>query len=388
MIAPGASGYSPEQEVILAALRTGRGWEDRVRESLRREPDWEILRRTAVDHGVLPFLYVRLKEAAPDRVPQTEMDRWKGMYQANARRNLVLTARLLKVLRVFEEHGIRAVPFKGPVLAETAYGDIALRQFGDLDLLVRKQDFQKVKGVLVSGGFRPQYAYTKRQEGARLNRIQEYVFEAGNGELQLDVHWGFAPRYMGDRDIHGALDRARPGRVGGGEVFLLSDEDTLLMLCLHGMLHLWTRLGLMCDLARFLEARIGIDLPGVLRTAEESGLRRVLLLGLALARDLLGAELPEGIGEEIGKDRTVGMLRAHVRSTLFRREAGSPGFPETVWFHLKHIDRFADKAGYLLIRALMPTVEDWKRFPLPDSLYFLYFLYRPLRLLGLTSPPP
>ena len=386
MNAPVASGGSPEQEVILSALRTGRGWEDRVRESLRREPDWDILRRTAGDHGVLPFLYARLKEAAQDLVPQAEMDRWKGLYQANARRNLVLTARLLKVLRVFEEHGIRAVPFKGPVLAEAAYGDIALRTFCDLDLLVRERDIPKVKELLVAGGFRPWYAFTKRQEERLPEADQEYPFEAGNGEIQLDVHWRFAPRYMWGRDIGGALDRARPGRVGGGEVSLLSDEDTLLMLCLHGTFHLWTRLGLVCDVARFLEARAGMDLPGVLRTAEESGLRRVVLLGLALARDLLGAELPEGIGEEIEKDRAVGTLRAHVRSTLFRREAGSPGFRETAWFQLKQIDRFADKAGYVLIRALMPTVEDWKRFPLPDSLYFLYFLYRPLRLLGLRLP--
>ncbi len=66
-------------------------------------------------------------------------------------------------------------------------------------------------------------------------------------------------------------------------------------------------------------------------------------------------------------------------------------FLETGWFKLKQIDRFADKAGYLLSRALMPSVVDWKRFPLPDSLYFLYFLYflyRPLRLLGLASPSP
>jgi len=62
---------------------------------------------------VLLFLHARLKEAASDRIPQAELDRWQGLYQANARRNLVLTARLLKVLRVFEEHGIRAVPLKG-----------------------------------------------------------------------------------------------------------------------------------------------------------------------------------------------------------------------------------------------------------------------------------
>ena len=73
-----ASDYSPEQEVILAALRAGRGWEDRVREALRREPDWDLLRRTAGNHGVLPFLYARLKEAAPDRIPQASWTVGRG----------------------------------------------------------------------------------------------------------------------------------------------------------------------------------------------------------------------------------------------------------------------------------------------------------------------
>ena len=385
MNAPVASGGTPEQEVILSALRAGRGWEDRVRESLRREPDWDILRRTAAVHGVLPFLYARLKEAAQDRVPPAEMARWKGLYQANGRRNLVLTARLLKVLRVFEEHGIRAVPYKGPALAEAAYGDVALRTFCDLDILVRERDIPNVKELLLAGGFRPWYALTKRQEKAFRKRTCEYTFESGNGEFLLDVHWRLAGRYMLGKDIGGVWDRLGAGRLGGGNVSRLSDEDTLLMLCLHGTFHLWTRLGSVCDVARFLESRDRMDGRELLRRAEESGLRRALLLGLGLARDLLGAQLPEGIGEEVEKDRAVGTLRAHVLSTLFRRGTGSPGFRETGWFQLKAKDRFADKAGYVLIRALMPTVEDWNCVRLPDSLYFLYFLLRPLRLLGMGA---
>ena len=218
MFDPVASGCGPEQGVILSALRVDRGWEDRVRESLRREPDWDLLRRTAADHGVLPFLYARLKETAQDLAPQAEMERWKGLYQANARRNLVLTARLLKVLRVFEEHGIRAVPYKGPALAEAAYGDIALRTFCDLDLLVRERDLPKVKELLGTGGFRQRYAFTKRQEKAFRKRTCEYTFEAGNGEILLDVHWRLAGRYMLRKNIGGVWDRIGTGRLGGGNV--------------------------------------------------------------------------------------------------------------------------------------------------------------------------
>jgi hypothetical protein len=45
-------------------------------------------------------------------------------------------------------------------------------------------------------------------------------------------------------------------------------------------------------------------------------------------------------------------------------------------------DRLRDRIRYILFRLFLPTVEDWKQVRLPDPLFFLYFLFRPLRLAG------
>jgi Uncharacterised nucleotidyltransferase len=74
-------------------------------------------------------------------------------FQVNALRNVFLAGTLLKLLRLLEAHGIAALPYKGPVLAALAYGNVAFRQFGDLDLLVRPQDADRAKALLWAQGY-------------------------------------------------------------------------------------------------------------------------------------------------------------------------------------------------------------------------------------------
>ena len=57
--------------------------------------------------------------------------------KANAHRALWLTLELLNIHRHLQTRGLEVLPYKGPVLAETLYGNVAMRQFSDLDLLIR-----------------------------------------------------------------------------------------------------------------------------------------------------------------------------------------------------------------------------------------------------------
>ena len=381
--------FRVEQEVILSALRAGAVDGDRVRDLMRRNPDWSLLRETARNHGVLPLLYARLREVGRDLVPPGEMARMRELYSANSRRNLRMGAELLKVLKFLDAHGIVAIPVKGPVLAESAYGDIALRQFVDLDLLVRGEDILRVKELLVGKGFLPTHAFTGRQEEAHLARDNEFTFEAEGGKGQLDVHWRFAAAYLAaPLDAGAAFERRVEGRLLGRPVPALAHEDALLYLCLHGTFHLFETLGLVCDVARLLESRDDWDWRALMERAASAGLRRTLLLGVTLARDLLHAPVPPGIGDAADRDRAVAALRARVRERLFRGWGGGGGFVETALFQLRSKELLADKVRYCLIRSLIPTVEDWKRTRLPDSLYFLYYLLRPLRLAGVIPRLP
>jgi hypothetical protein len=44
------------------------------------------------------------------------------------------------------------VPFKGPALAVQAYGDLSLRQYDDLDLLIHEADVPRAYQLLIANG--------------------------------------------------------------------------------------------------------------------------------------------------------------------------------------------------------------------------------------------
>ena len=125
-----------------------------------------------------------------------------------------------------------------------------------------------------------------------------------------------------------------------------------------------------------------LDWDRLLHTAESAGLRRILMLGLVLARDIMAIELPSEAGHLVDNDRTLHVLKQQVEQGLVWKVGDDSGFVAKSLFHLKAKERLVDRMSYLLIRAGSPTIEDWQIVDLPDRLYFGYYLLRPLRLFG------
>jgi hypothetical protein len=115
------------------------------------ELNWPRILELGEHHGVLSLVYQALRESAA-RVPVEVRDDFASRYDQNVRRNLRFTAELFRILDGLESAGIAAIPYKGPVLAQTAYGDLALRNFSDLDVLVPRKEVLPAKEVLRSLG--------------------------------------------------------------------------------------------------------------------------------------------------------------------------------------------------------------------------------------------
>src|SRR5207249_1603604 len=102
---------------------------ERIGVLLQQDIDWAYLFLMARSHGMMPLLYWHLNATCPDAVPAASMDYLRDYFHENARRNLYFTGELCSILKLFEEHGIPAIPFKGPALAFCFYGNLALREF-------------------------------------------------------------------------------------------------------------------------------------------------------------------------------------------------------------------------------------------------------------------
>jgi hypothetical protein len=377
------AGTRPEAELLLRTARVvlGGAAADRVRALLRHGLDWARLLGAAEAHGTAPLLYWHLSRLAPAAVPGAVLEDLRHRFLNNARRSLLLTGELLRLLGLFAAHGVRAVPFKGPTLAAYAYGNLALRQFTDLDLLVLPAELSRARGLLAAEGYCSGLPLAPAQEEAHLAAIGHMPFFHEGRTCTVEPHARLAPRaFHFPLDLERLWPRLRPLSLNGREVPALAAEDLLLVLCVHGAKHVWTRLGWVCDVAELLRVRQAMNWAAVVQEARSLRCQRMLLLGLVLAHDLLQAPVPEGLLRRARAVPAVRALAAWVGKQMFRETDGPARALGDGLFHLRARERLWDGLRYTLSLALQPTVADWAALRVPASLSSVYYLSRPVRL--------
>jgi hypothetical protein len=312
------------------------------------------------------------------------LEQLRREFQANAQRNLFLTGELLRLLDLFEASGIPAIPYKGPALAAVLYHDLALRQFADLELLVHKPDLPRVEQLLLAQGYLPECRLSPGQQVAYMRTECEYNFVRRDTRVRLEIHWNIVPRYFTvPLEPQSFWARLEAVDLGPKQTVAFAPDMLLLILGVHhGAKHGWGRLGWICDLAQLIRVRPDLDWQAVWEQADRLGVRRVVLVGLLLARDLLGAALPEPVLGKIRADRPAARLAREVCEQLFVLPHRRPGKLAQRLLTLKLRERLRDRVGYCLRLALTPTEGDRELLALPPALASLYYLVRPIRLIG------
>ena len=197
------------------------------------ESDWTVLMDAAFDHGILPLLHRHLNALAqrhPSVVPEWVLEQLRTAHQELAARSLMLTAELVRVVTALAGASIPALPYKGPTLAALVYGDVALRQFIDLDILVSLREFDAARDTMALLGYAPEHAMsaTRARRFSSTGHEESFVSQTARVELQ----WRLADAYYGAKV---SFDDMWPGRrsmtFAGTDVMTLGAEDLLLALC-------------------------------------------------------------------------------------------------------------------------------------------------------------
>ena len=180
----------PEDQLLLYCARTSfdSATVEQIQILLRGAIDWDYLIRTAYGHGIKPLLCHHFSSVCTEALPETVRGQLQRFAQVHSLQNLFMTRELTRISALLENNGVCVIPWKGPVLAATAYGDIALRQFGDLDILVRERDARPAKDLLLSSGYRPLYQPAEQEEAYHaLRKVYELVRE--DGRVVVELHW-------------------------------------------------------------------------------------------------------------------------------------------------------------------------------------------------------
>jgi hypothetical protein len=377
------SVFNPEFAFLLACCAHGSRAERAERFPEIRPLDWRRLIDLAEHHGVIPQVYRSLSAFGDVAVP----DSLRQSHEKNARQTLWLTRELLHILEKLNTYGIAALPYKGPVLAELLYGNVTMRQFTDLDLLIHSSDLPRIQSALAELGYEPGVELTEREERDYLKSGYEHTFDSVQGRNLVEVQWRILPRfYSVDFDVDGFFKRAIPRTVSGMTLRTLSAEDLVLVLCVHAAKHAWQQLSSLCDIAELARSR-QIDWNAVQERAKRLGVQRIVALSFGLARKLLEAPLPDEMGAPSklclgGSFASIENLANEIIPTL---AAGADYNPESLpYFRLmiRVRERWQDRVRFLWRLILTPSVGEWSAIQLPAPLFPLYRLVRIFRLMS------
>ncbi|HEV1995947.1 MAG TPA: nucleotidyltransferase family protein [Candidatus Acidoferrum sp.] len=363
----------------LALLECASSAHDRERlAGLLRSADWARLLVLAEEHGVAGHLAACLRGLEEDLVPleikQTLIDRQR----AQAFFTLRLTAELFRILDRFTSEGIGALVVKGPVLAMQAYGDPAMRSYGDLDLLVRQRDIRRATELMSAAGFAAAVPLSAIDAGKIPG---QYLFSKPDLKLIVELHNDLTLRYFPRRlPLEEFFARQIRVRIDAREALALSVEDELVLICIHGAKHFWERLMWIADVAALVSRQTGIDWERVADSARAVGAERMLRTGLLLAGDLLKAQLPERAQVMVQADVVAARLAEQICTWLPAAGYSPPGLFERAAFRLRMRGNLIAAPAYLLRLSFSPTEEDWKEGGEGSPHKFLDMVRRPFRL--------
>jgi Uncharacterised nucleotidyltransferase len=345
-----------------------------------RVRSWDSVIEIAKHHAVLPLVNRYLSYECSSVMPADAMSKIRTQSQLVALYNRHLTAELVRLTGLLKAAGIAAIAFKGPVLAAMAYGSIDLRQFVDLDILVRQTDLPRIAEILTAERYLSPHT---RREGLATGYFQEYedAFFAAGRIGAIDVHWKITPRsfrFAPDEEFF--WRRAQAVELEFGTVTAIAPEDLLLFICVHAAKHGWVQLGSICDVAETIRARPAIDLMAILDQATTLGSRRIFLTGIYLAHELVGAPIPEDLVAIARNDRAVRALARRIALQLFNETSHRDTNIDPWMVPLRSIEGPRARIHYIVRRMLAPTMGDYELIPLPRPLFPLYWAIRPFRM--------
>jgi hypothetical protein len=342
--------------------------------------DWDRVLALAARHGLRALLHRHLTRLAPASVPAAPLAALRDYAQKNSAFGLLLTGELLRLLAALDADGVEAMPFKGPALAQALYGHFALRQFCDLDILVREADVWRASAILEAHGFVADASVPANRRAAFTRQDYVRLFRRDGGRTLVELHWTIAPRSFAVRfDTDAVWGRLTSMVLQGRTVRVPADEDLLLILCVHGSRHGWDKLEHLASVAELVRRSPALDWAAVWRRADAMHCRRMVAFGLLLAHALFDAPLRPEAAAAWSSNPLRGMARQIVRDG---RATDAPAVTVTrrTARYLRLKDTYTDRVRHVAREFITATPDDWACVDLPGPLSVGYPLVHAIRV--------
>jgi hypothetical protein len=368
MLACSSVSWSPELEA-------------RVQNLLSLPINWPVFWGQSDQHGLLPLIQQRMQSFRCS-IPTSTWTTIHSRMTAHIRRALRLTQLLHTVNDALAQAGICTLAYKGPVLAERLYGDVAMRQYFDLDLFLHAADVARATDVLKGIGLVAHTEFRPAEWRELLRSGYELTFDGFGNQNLVEVKWRLLPRFYAiDLATEEFFERAQTRPVSGKALLTLSDEDLFLVLCSHAGKHAWNKLSWISDIAGLVSCA-NLDWQWLRERAAALGIQRIVGINLYLAKELLNAEIQAAIKGILAEDPQIGVLGAQVAREIVSNQGLDP--ESVVYFRLMLAtrERLRDRVRFIRRLAFTPSQSEWSMIRVPAPLFPLYYVVRLFRLIG------
>jgi len=289
-----------------------------------------------------------------------------------------MTAELFRILELFRQSQIECVVVKGPVLSLRAYGDPAVRQYADLDLLLRQEDIPRAAEILVAGNFDSRISAA----AIRTGKIPgEYRFRGQGAKIILELHTERTLRYFPfPLPIEKYFQSKTSMSFDGRPVPALSAEHEFILISVHGATHFWERLMWISDVAAMVHNHPELDWIYISQSAAEVGAERMVRVALLLSERLLGVRVPAEMKNDVARDSECSQLVDKIEKWLPYAGNAAPSIAQRAWFRFRIRGNVLSAAAYLARLSFSTTEDDWPTDAEAATSALAGMLRRPFRL--------
>ena len=342
--------------------------------------DWARFMQLAEHHRVLPLI---TKNAAEHALPPQVSAHLRSYASANALEAFRWLNETRRLLALLAEAGIDATVLKGVPLSLQAFGEIATRDVGDIDLLIEPGEAEAADTVLQTHGWirkDPAGKLTPRRRASYARHFKDYTYEPMTmdtaGGFEVDLHWRlFRNPHMPGNQLP-AADRVDIP-IGSLQLRTLSPDTHLLYLAVQGAADGWTRFKAVADFAALWNACS--EPQRLLAQANDAGVMPYLSAALVLVEHWIGGiALPEPAQSPLTRS-IVANAEQRMKTADFLPELRAT----SSWALKRHEASLHASIAYqsAILRRVLFRPRTWSRFDLPDALFPLYPLLSPIEWL-------
>lgn len=334
--------------------------------------DWAGLLESSYAHGVYPLLAKSLKyiHAVPEHIKSvlkiTNLD--------IARRNMTMTAELLRIMKLLEDNGISALAIKGPVLSQMIYGDITQRQFSDLDILIDQDNLYRAVELLCSNGLVSEQSIKFLKNKMLLKVAQDFVITNEKRNVHIELHWRlFRGRLFKKTDMQIFRDSPYACIIQGQPIRTLDKEVQLLYLLLHGSKHMWERIEWVADIDRLVRSDENIDWEQIFTWAEIMEIAPMVYLGILVCNNLFQTSFSEQVIGRAQRYPNIQKAASVLIEKIYNDDIHRAN-DDMVNFYLLGINNSKRTLSKLFSRFYLPAARDVYHINLPYWLSPLYYI--------------